>query len=178
LNQVAHQPTHYDVLEITPAATADQVRAAYLQMARKFHPDFYAQQPEHIRAQAEARMQLVNQAAGILSDAVRRRRYDDELRASGRLAVGPASAPSKPSKPGTSHRRAGAPNVTSDAPSAAPRTSARSGGRPLANSTLLLVVAVVLVVGGAVLDVPAVMLGGMAVAVLAAIVTLRSGAAT
>lgn len=175
LGQVAQQPTYYDVLEISPAATADQVRTAYLAMARKFHPDFFAQQPEEIRAQAESRMQLVNQAATVLGDSARRRRYDDELRAAGRLPV--TTIPGNEAAP-AARRRGRVPSEPSTVSARPTSEQAVKRRGALSPSTMLLVVSVALVLGGALADIPPVMLGGMAIAALAAILTLRAGAST
>jgi curved DNA-binding protein CbpA len=163
---MAETPTYYDVLEITPAATPDQIRHAYLAMARKFHPDFYAQQTPEVRAQAEQRMQLVNQAAHVLGDINQRRRYDDDLRRSGRLA----SAGAVPAATGSRRSRAARASTASSAPAA--------GARTRLGPTLLLVASVLLLAAGAAVDLPAVMLGGMVAAVVAAVATLRAGTST
>ena len=60
----------YSILGIPPAATADEIRAAYRRLARQYHPDLNAG-PE-----AEARMKEINEAYDTLSDPLRRRQYD------------------------------------------------------------------------------------------------------
>lgn len=66
--------SHYRTLGVAPTATAAEVRAAYLGLARRHHPDLHAD--PGARARAETRMRAVNEAWAVLSDPVRRHRYD------------------------------------------------------------------------------------------------------
>mgnify|MGYP000309890563 CR=1 FL=1 len=50
----------YKVLEISPDATDDEVKAAYREMARKYHPDNYANNP--LSDLAQEKMQEINEA--------------------------------------------------------------------------------------------------------------------
>ena len=50
----------YKVLGISPDATDDQVKAAYREMARKYHPDNYADNP--LSDLAKEKMQEINEA--------------------------------------------------------------------------------------------------------------------
>ncbi len=50
----------YEVLGIKPTATDDEVKAAYRSMARKYHPDNYADNP--LSELAEEKMQEINEA--------------------------------------------------------------------------------------------------------------------
>ena len=52
----------YKVLEISPSATDDEVRAAYRKMAVKHHPDKVASLGEDIRKAAEEKFQQINAA--------------------------------------------------------------------------------------------------------------------
>jgi preprotein translocase subunit Sec63 len=52
----------YDVLGLTRSATADDVRKAYRQLARTFHPDV------NKSAEATAQMQQINTAYAILME--------------------------------------------------------------------------------------------------------------
>lgn len=61
---------YYAVLGVARDATADQVKKAYRQLARKFHPDVN-RTPE-----AAQRMSEVNEAYAVLSDPERRADYD------------------------------------------------------------------------------------------------------
>jgi hypothetical protein len=62
--------SHYDVLGVPPTATRDQIRRAYLRLARRTHPD---------AGGSDVRMQAVNEAWAVLGDDSRRRAYDGEL---------------------------------------------------------------------------------------------------
>ncbi|KAF0332055.1 putative J domain-containing protein [Colletotrichum aenigma] len=68
-------PNYYAILEITEAATTQQIRDAYKKAALKTHPDRVpADSPE--RASRTRKFQLVNDAYYTLSDTTRRREYD------------------------------------------------------------------------------------------------------
>lgn len=62
--------THYEVLGVTPKAQPEEVRTAYRQLAKSFHPDL---NPD---PRAHERMALINVAFEVLSDPVRRMEYD------------------------------------------------------------------------------------------------------
>lgn len=70
MNQVGG---HYEVLDVAPTASSDQVRAAYRKLARRFHPD-NGLEPN------PAVMAAVNSAWHTLSDPGRRAMYDASLR--------------------------------------------------------------------------------------------------
>ncbi|MGN0171474.1 MAG: J domain-containing protein [Acutalibacteraceae bacterium] len=50
----------YEVLEISPNATDDEVKAAYRRLARKYHPDNYTDNP--LSDLAQEKMQEINEA--------------------------------------------------------------------------------------------------------------------
>lgn len=52
----------YKVLEVSPSATDDEVRAAYRRLALKHHPDRVAMLGEDIRKAAEEKFQAINNA--------------------------------------------------------------------------------------------------------------------
>ena len=52
----------YKVLEISPDATNDEVRAAYRKLALKHHPDRVATLGEDVRKAAEEKFQRINNA--------------------------------------------------------------------------------------------------------------------
>lgn len=68
--------TLYDDLGVVPGASADELRRAYLRLARRYHPDVVASSDPRTRAEAERRMRSVNEAWRVLGDPVRRRAYD------------------------------------------------------------------------------------------------------
>ncbi len=64
---------YYLILGVAPAATIQQVKKAYRTLAFKYHPD-----TNDKSTLAEARFHEVQEAYDVLSDAQRRRMYDDE----------------------------------------------------------------------------------------------------
>jgi molecular chaperone DnaJ len=71
--------THYDILGVKPAATAEQVRRAYYDKARQLHPDGHAGHPE-VEASARRAMQDVNEAWRVLREPASRAGYDRAMR--------------------------------------------------------------------------------------------------
>ena len=61
---------YYEVLGVDRGADEAELKRAYRQLARKFHPDISGE------AGAEDRFKEVNEAYAVLSDSDRRRRYD------------------------------------------------------------------------------------------------------
>lgn len=64
----------YDVLGVRQGAPAEEVRRAYVRLARQHHPDLA--EPA-MREQAEQRMRAINEAWSVLGDADRRSVLDD-----------------------------------------------------------------------------------------------------
>jgi hypothetical protein len=71
--------THYEVLGVAASASAAEIRRAFVDAARRAHPDFHTEADTATRAGAEERMRCVNQAWAVLGDADRRRDYDRVL---------------------------------------------------------------------------------------------------
>jgi DnaJ-class molecular chaperone len=63
---------HYVILGVQPAETAQGIRAAFRDLARRYHPD-------HAGPSGAATFHQIVEAYGVLSDAGRRRRYDAAL---------------------------------------------------------------------------------------------------
>ena len=72
--------THYEVLGVERTATAEQIRRAYYDAARRHHPDKHIGSPADVLAEARLAMASVNAAWEVLGDPARRRVYDDSLR--------------------------------------------------------------------------------------------------
>ncbi|KAH6680304.1 putative DnaJ like protein subfamily C member 9 [Halenospora varia] len=63
----------YKVLGLEKTATADEIKSAYRKAALKHHPD---KSPEHLKSEAHTKFQEVAFAYAVLSDPIRRKRYD------------------------------------------------------------------------------------------------------
>jgi curved DNA-binding protein CbpA len=68
--------SHYETLGIAEGAAPEDVRRAYLDLARRLHPDRWSDAAPDERARAERRMQEVNEAWRVLGNAARRLAYD------------------------------------------------------------------------------------------------------
>ncbi|HTN45228.1 MAG TPA: J domain-containing protein [Flavipsychrobacter sp.] len=62
---------YYKILGVEKTATPEQIKSAYRKMARKYHPDVNAKDPE-----AQKKFQQVNEANEVLSDPDKRKKYD------------------------------------------------------------------------------------------------------
>lgn len=80
--------SHYDTLGVADGAPPDDVRRAYLDLARRLHPDRWIDAASAERQAAERRMQEVNEAWRVLGNPGRRLAYDAARRRDQRPAVG------------------------------------------------------------------------------------------
>jgi curved DNA-binding protein CbpA len=67
---------YYDLLGIEPKADPQEIKQAYLNKVKEWHPDKNPDRPE----EAEEKTKVLNQAYSILGDAERRKNYDRMLR--------------------------------------------------------------------------------------------------
>lgn len=74
---MAFPPSHYDLLELPPAATAHDLRQAFRRLSKRYHPDTTSLPAEQAR-QAFAQLRA---AYGVLADPQTRRAYDQQLAA-------------------------------------------------------------------------------------------------
>jgi curved DNA-binding protein CbpA len=82
---------YYEILGVTRQATTGDVKAAYYQLAKKFHPDRYRQaEYADLRGKLEALFAIITQAYETLSQPAQRAVYDKKIRQSGPLSK-PAS---------------------------------------------------------------------------------------
>lgn len=106
----------YEVLDVEPSASAEEIRTAYRRAARAVHPD---------RAEGADRFfRMVQEAYEVLSDPTRRQRYDAELGRGGRPGPTPPTAPPKP--PAASPRASTSTSTTAQPPKSAENASERA----------------------------------------------------
>jgi toxoflavin biosynthesis protein ToxD len=67
---------YYEILDLPPGATEDQIKAAYRILVQLHHPDRLQQVPASVRAYAEERLKKINEAYRVLGDPERRATYD------------------------------------------------------------------------------------------------------
>ena len=72
---------YYEILGVDRKATAKELKHAYRQLARKWHPDLNRDNPE----EAERKMTEINVAYSVLSDEVARMDYDKKLDAAKKI---------------------------------------------------------------------------------------------
>lgn len=67
--------TYYDVLQVSPSADPEVIKAAYRSLAQRFHPDKNPGNPD-----AEQNLKIINRAYEVLSDPAKRVSYDAALK--------------------------------------------------------------------------------------------------
>jgi curved DNA-binding protein CbpA len=81
LKQVENAETHYELLDISHRATVAQIKQAYFNLAKRFHPDLFHKQTD---AKTEQRIQHafteIAHAYEVLRDEETRKTYDFKLR--------------------------------------------------------------------------------------------------
>lgn len=68
---MADKRDYYEVLGLSKGATPDEIKKAYRQLAKKYHPDLNPDNKD-----AEAKFKEVNEAYEILSDSEKKEKYD------------------------------------------------------------------------------------------------------
>lgn len=122
----------YEVLGVTRHASMAEVKAAYYQLAKKYHPDRYHQRDNDLRNKLEALFALITQAYDTLSQPSVRAGYDERIR----KASGPLShkAPRTPAS-AVPDQAAGEPRSVDDGRGAGGGHKA-SNGQPVNSGSL------------------------------------------
>lgn len=79
LASIVEDLDYYQLLEVSPRASAVEVRQAYHSVARRFHPDRLRQQGDEIGAAADRIAKRVSEAYAVLRDPRRRKLYDQQI---------------------------------------------------------------------------------------------------
>ncbi|MDR2265961.1 MAG: molecular chaperone DnaJ [Christensenellaceae bacterium] len=67
---------YYDVLGVSKSASGDDIKSAYRQLAKKYHPDVFATATDKQKAEAEAKFKEVQHAYDVLSDPQKKAAFD------------------------------------------------------------------------------------------------------
>jgi curved DNA-binding protein CbpA len=85
-------PDFYGALGVPPEATLEQIEAGWREQLKSWHPDRFNNAPAEKQAEAKKRTMLINQARDVLTDPVRKQRYDDALKAAKNAGMGGSGA--------------------------------------------------------------------------------------
>ena len=83
----SNQQTYYDLLDVHPSASAIEIRRAYRELSKKYHPDTTTL----TRAKATVKFQALNEAYAAISNPERRLAYDLEIGYSRVVVIQPTS---------------------------------------------------------------------------------------
>ena len=72
---------YYQMLQVEPQATADEIHRAYRALALRYHPD------RNPTPEAAATMTAINEAYSVVSEPSRRRRYDQQRSSKGSFDI-------------------------------------------------------------------------------------------
>jgi len=94
LQRIENAADHYEIMDLTPNAEADQIKEVYYTMARRYHPDrFHLKSGTSMHSRLSSAFAQVTQAYETLSDTASRSTYDATLERKRQFA---SSAPPKP----------------------------------------------------------------------------------
>ncbi len=93
LGRITAADSHYEVLDVNSDANMAELKRAYYDIARKYHPDKYRSEGKELLLRVESAFARITQAYDTLRDPGQRATYDSKLDAQKRAARLAASAP-------------------------------------------------------------------------------------
>jgi hypothetical protein len=93
LIRVATTTNYYEILEVGPSASSAELKHAYYNFARKYHPDRFRSSPAALLERVESAFARITQAYDTLTDSNLRSAYDSKLDARARVAKLADAAP-------------------------------------------------------------------------------------
>jgi hypothetical protein len=93
LDSLATKTNYYEVLAVGPTASTAELKQAYYNLARKYHPDRYRSSPSALLERVESAFARITQAYDTLNDSNLRAAYDSKLDAKARAEKLADSAP-------------------------------------------------------------------------------------
>lgn len=114
LERLRHAESHYDVLGVDTTAPAADLKSAYYDLARRYHPDRFRKAEPALLSQLESAFAKITQAYDTLRDDTLRANYNAKLQARKRAqqVAGPTRKPASPAPEPTSTKR----NATPEEP--------------------------------------------------------------
>ncbi len=106
LTKIMEELDYYQILHLEPSATTSEIKKAFHQTSRTFHPDANRGLDEKLRGDCERIAKRVTEAYCVLRDPRRRRAYDDHLAGGGGLRMQLAEARSADAKQQSAERGA------------------------------------------------------------------------
>ncbi len=83
----------YQVLDVSPTASSEEIRAAYRKLMKIYHPDRFANDPQKLKAATEIGTKL-NTTRDTLMDTVARQNYDAALKVTSKVSASARAATS------------------------------------------------------------------------------------
>lgn len=75
----APEKTYYDILGISPTASQDEIKHAYRDKMKEYHPDKFTNAPDWVKKEAEDMTKKLNEAYEELKDSGKRQEYDKRM---------------------------------------------------------------------------------------------------